>query len=349
MFGSNTNELIIFAIAGAVPGLSSTSAQFPALVEASMSTAGLSLAAAAVGKTGEDVDLTPTTAATLAGMYTETDYISLTVDLKEWAASVLCPYKADSALCTTGAITNTFRRLVAEGTDQLFTSTAAALSSAMVGRDIKTFRYLFNQAATSSPLAPLGPFHSEDLAFVFDTFGHFPMGVEWNPPQELRDLSDQMQKYWINFAHYGDPNGNNNPQWDATTKDDGDQYLEIKAQTGSGGSANSKGYRLKSVNFWRSYAFKPMPIGSSNSTPSGTDTGVETDVGALVALITVTFAVFAVILACKWKRDRVEAVDAVKAIAESSASAGDVVKSGIHEHDTSKKPVHSESAGASKV
>jgi hypothetical protein len=281
-------------------------------------------------------------------MYTETDYINLTRSLEEWALGY-CLYKADSALCAIGAITNTFRRLIAEGTDQLFTSTAAALSSAMVGRDIKTFRYLFNQPATSSALALLGPFHSEDLAFVFGTFGHFPMGgVEWDPPVELTDLSDQIQKYWINFANSGDPNGNNNPQWEATTKSDGDQYLEIKAQTGSGGSANSNGYRLKSVNFWRSYAFKPLPIGSSNSTPSGTDARVETDVGALVALITVAFAVFAVILACKWKRDRVEAVDAVKAVAESSASAGDV-KSGIHEHDVSNNPVHSGSAGASKV
>ena len=315
IFGSNSNEMTIFAIEGAVPGLKSTPAQLPTLAMMGMSQAGLSLAAASVGQTSADVGFTASNAAALAGMYKEEDYDGLTTELAEFVAGD-CDFEPGQPICETGAITNTFRRIIALSTDQLFTSTAAALASAMVERNIKTFRYLFDQPATGSIFEALGPFHSEDVPFVFGTFEQYSSAVPWDPPQAILDLGNQMQTYWLNFANTGDPNYSERPNsspvvpvWIPTTVNDGDQYMTLRAAGNNGGSANSAGYRLESVNFWRAFSSNPLPVRVYGP---ATDSPVETNAAALIALIVVAFATFGVVFACKYSADKSEAIDAVK-------------------------------------
>merc|ERR1712000_798857 len=104
-------------------------------------------------------------------------------------------------MCATDAITNPFRRLIAVVTDMMFTSSAQFVTSALASRGVRTYRYLFNQYATGTPLVGLGAFHSLDVPFVFDTLDKYMNAPlpQWNPSAALLALSKQMQSYWINF------------------------------------------------------------------------------------------------------------------------------------------------------
>ena len=71
----------------------------------------------------------------------------------------------------------------------------------------KPFVYYFDHR---TPTSPHGASHAAEMAFVFGNFG-VPGGE--NPTLDERTLSDRMQRYWVNFARSGDPNGPGLPQW----------------------------------------------------------------------------------------------------------------------------------------
>ena len=74
------------------------------------------------------------------------------------------------------------------------------------------YRYRFDQAPPASdPKAPdLGAYHSAEIEYVFGALDS-KTKVPWRASD--RRLSEQMQKYWANFARSGDPNGAGLPQW----------------------------------------------------------------------------------------------------------------------------------------
>lgn len=74
------------------------------------------------------------------------------------------------------------------------------------------YRYRFDMAPPSSdPKAPnTNAYHSAEIEYVFGQLDS-KAGVPWRP--EDRQLSEQMQKYWTNFAKSGDPNGPDLPKW----------------------------------------------------------------------------------------------------------------------------------------
>ena len=74
------------------------------------------------------------------------------------------------------------------------------------------YRYRFDLAPPSGdPKAPdVGAFHSAEIEYVFGALDS-KTKVPWRASD--RRLSEQMQKYWANFARSGDPNGPGLPQW----------------------------------------------------------------------------------------------------------------------------------------
>ena len=67
------------------------------------------------------------------------------------------------------------------------------------------YRYLFTLGNPGDRFhtAAAGAFHSDDIEYVFGTLDSRPEAL-WRP--EDRKLSAQIQAYWTNFAHTGNPN-----------------------------------------------------------------------------------------------------------------------------------------------
>jgi para-nitrobenzyl esterase len=69
--------------------------------------------------------------------------------------------------------------------------------------------YRFTRLAPGSDPIKVGAFHSAELAYVFGT----QASIERPWSARDRELSQQMQHYWTNFAKSGDPNGEGLPAW----------------------------------------------------------------------------------------------------------------------------------------
>jgi para-nitrobenzyl esterase len=92
------------------------------------------------------------------------------------------------------------------------------------------FRYRFDVELPNDPKrAPgLGAFHSAEIEYVFGVLDS-NLYVKWRP--EDRQVSEQMQKYWTNFARGSDPNGPGLPQWPGYEPANGWMTLYFDAPT----------------------------------------------------------------------------------------------------------------------
>lgn len=81
------------------------------------------------------------------------------------------------------------------------------------------FVYYFNQEQPPSTITffvkSRDAYHGSDCAYVFDHLGQNPKILY---SDQDKKLSQMMVSYWINFAKYGDPNGNGLPKWSPYTE-----------------------------------------------------------------------------------------------------------------------------------
>eukprot|EP00035_Acanthoeca_spectabilis_P012207 m.217368 g.217368 ORF g.217368 m.217368 type:complete len:1243 (+) comp15557_c1_seq1:32-3760(+) len=194
---------------------------------------------------------TPSLVSELLSYYPAEEYTQYAAAVRALFATNLC-HTAPGLPCN---FTTSVARAVAVVTDALFTFTTAAIADAVTVSGQPAFRYLFkqNMSGLVTPnnqsynlFGPAGAFHSLDVAFVFGTFAEYarPFGLGWTPTADQQTLSTQMQRYWINFAVHGNPNGNTSsgggggatsspplPTWPLWTSRDmsepGGQYIEL--------------------------------------------------------------------------------------------------------------------------
>lgn len=136
-------------------------------------------------------------------------------------------------------------------TDYFYTITALAIDQAVTANGRDSYRYLFKQNVSNmynttygsgSSFSHLGAYHNLDIPFVFGNWEQYMQGyMKAADPGLITDneekLSRRMQKYWLNFATFSnpneapnplpDPNNPNLPQWLKTPNANVNQYLEL--------------------------------------------------------------------------------------------------------------------------
>ncbi len=91
------------------------------------------------------------------------------------------------------------------------------------------YRYRFDLGPPADPKAPqLGAYHSAEIEYVFGQLDTKD-GIKWRP--EDRKLSEEMQKYWANFARSGDPNGPGLAKWPVYSAADGWPVMYLNAKS----------------------------------------------------------------------------------------------------------------------
>jgi para-nitrobenzyl esterase len=88
-------------------------------------------------------------------------------------------------------------------------ATAAREALVFAKQGKPAYVYRFTRLAPGSDPIKVGAFHSAELAYVFGT--QASIDRPWQPRD--RELSEQMQRFWTNFAKTGDPNGEGLPTW----------------------------------------------------------------------------------------------------------------------------------------
>jgi para-nitrobenzyl esterase len=93
------------------------------------------------------------------------------------------------------------------------------------------YRFRFDLGPPADPKGPqLGAYHSSEIEYVFGQLDS-KAGIAWRP--EDRQLSEEMQKYWANFARSGDPNGPGLPMWPVYSAAEGWPVMFLDAKSGA--------------------------------------------------------------------------------------------------------------------
>jgi para-nitrobenzyl esterase len=112
--------------------------------------------------------------------------------------------------------------------DSAFICGARTTNRALVAKGVTVYGYEFNDPNApmpgfSSPYMPLRAAHAAELSYIFRFAGYTLTTAQ-------QAFSDQMIKYWANFAATGNPNGSGVPAWPAyTAANDTFQNLAVGA------------------------------------------------------------------------------------------------------------------------
>jgi para-nitrobenzyl esterase len=137
------------------------------------------------------------------------------------------------ALYAPNASADAYQALVTLMTDVMFRCPSRGLARLLQKENGTVYLYSFEQGSA---------WHAEEMTYVF---GYDYLLFAVVPPVE--SLVDAMQRYWINFASRGDPNGEGLPTWPRYDLA-GDRHMTLAAPPSA-----ASGLSRAACDFWDSY------------------------------------------------------------------------------------------------
>ena len=103
------------------------------------------------------------------------------------------------------------RMLTLVNTDKVWAEPARFTARAFIAKGAPAYLYLFSYVPTSmQERMRYGAAHASEIPYVFDNLID-RNGIIFAPKD--KEVARMMNRYWVNFAKIGDPNGNGLPKW----------------------------------------------------------------------------------------------------------------------------------------
>ncbi len=115
--------------------------------------------------------------------------------------------------------------------DATFVAGARHVARAAAARSLPVYLYHFDYVLERRRGKVPGAAHGSEIPFVFDSFAQLPALVQALTTDSDATLAATMNRYWINFATSGDPNGEGLPHWPRYSED-GDELLLLAPSIG---------------------------------------------------------------------------------------------------------------------
>lgn len=133
------------------------------------------------------------------------------------------------------------KMLTMVNTDRVWAEPARFTARAFAVKGAPAYVYLFSYVSSSmQQMMRFGAGHASEISYVFNNLrGRNGAAVE---PKD-RDVANTMNRYWINFAKRGNPNGDGLPEWPGYNPKS-EELLEITADGPAVGKSDPKKARL---------------------------------------------------------------------------------------------------------
>ncbi len=113
--------------------------------------------------------------------------------------------------------------------DATFVSGARHVARSVAARGASAYLYHFDYVLERRRGKVPGAAHGVETLFVFDTLSKLPAMVRMLTTKSDAAVAVMMNRYWVNFATSGDPNGEGLPQWPKYSAD-ADELLLVKSK-----------------------------------------------------------------------------------------------------------------------
>jgi para-nitrobenzyl esterase len=146
--------------------------------------------------------------------------VPVLVGANSWEASVLAAFgtSAEAAVDSANLDPDVYSRLYPDGNaaaawgDAAFLAGARHIAASVASRSVPAYLYHFDYVIRARRNRVPGASHGSDVVFVFDSLGRSPLLARFLADTD-RHMAATMQRYWVNFARSGDPNGEGMMTW----------------------------------------------------------------------------------------------------------------------------------------